>query len=695
MGTHAPADIRNIVLTGHGGCGKTTLIERLLFEAKATKRLGTVEEGTTVSDCTDEAKLHKHSLTATPVHLNFNGHLVNLVDTPGLSDFVGHAIAAMPAGETIAVVVDAVRGIESTTRRLMGFAADLHIPRMIIVNKIESPEADLEGLVERLREAFGAVCLPINLPAKGGTEIVNVFDHDGNDDAGDEADFSSVADAHRAMIEQVVEVEENLMESYLEKGDSFDPKDLHRAFEKCLGEGHLVPICFCSAKTGVGIQDLLHVLSDLCPSPTEVIPPEFMYRPIAPSGEAGEELPFSPNVDPAAKTIAHVFKVTADPFVGKLAYFRVHSGTVRTKADLFINDQKKPLRVGHLFKTQGKEMVEVHELTAGDIGVLAKIDEVHFNGVLHDSHEHDSVHLVPLPLPRPLFGLAIELKNHADEAKFASACHKLMEEDPCFKIERIAATKQTVIRGLGEMHLRVVLERLKKGYNIDLITSKPKIAYKETITSRSEGHHRHKKQTGGAGQFGEVFLRVEPLPNDHPEGFEFVSEVVGGSVPRQYWPAVEKGCRQVLSDGAIAGYPLTGVRVALYDGKYHDVDSKEIAFVTAGKKAFIDAIQKAKPVLMEPFVMLEVTLPASFMGDLSGMISGKRGRVLDTDVGSDGSAIIKAQAPLAELQNFSNELKSMTAGQGSFTMDYSHDERTPPHIQSEVVAAYKPHPEQE
>jgi elongation factor G len=695
MGTPSPADIRNIVLTGHGGCGKTTLTERLLFEAKATKRLGTVEEGTTVSDYSEESRHHKHSLSATPVHFNVNGRLVNLIDTPGLGDFLGHAIAAMPAGETVAVVVDAARGIEPTTRRLMTIAGDLRIPRMIIVNKIDSAEADLEALVTRLRETFGSVCLPVNLPAKGGTDVINVFDHNGADGAGSEADFSSVADAHRAIVEQIVEVEENLMESYLEKGDSLDPADLHRAFEKCLGEAHLVPICFCSARTGAGIQDLLHVMADLCPSPVEVIPPEFLYRPVAPSGEPGDEIPFSPTVDPAAKTVAHVFKVTADPFVGKLAYFRVHSGTVKAKSELFINDQKKALRVGHLFKAQGKEMAEVPAVSAGDIGVLAKIDEVRFNGVLHDSHEHDSVHLVPLPLPRPLFGLAVELKNHADEAKFAAACHKLMEEDPCFKVERIAATKQTVIRGLGELHLRVMLERLKQTYNIDLVTSKPKIAYKETITARSEGHHRHKKQTGGAGQFGEVFLRIEPLPPDHPDGFEFVSEVVGGSVPRQFWPAVEKGCRQVLQDGAIAGYPISGVRVALYDGKYHDVDSKEIAFVTAGKKAFIDAILKAKPVLMEPFVTLEVTLPAAFMGDLSGMLSGKRGRVLDTDVASDGSAVIRAQAPLAELQNFSNELKSLTGGQGSYTMDYSHDERTPPHIQAEVVAAYKPHPEQD
>ncbi len=696
-----PADIRNICLVGHAMSGKTTLLERLLFTAGQSdpasgvhlKTMGTVEQGTTVGDYLDTEKHHKHSLHAKPAHFNFHDHLINIIDTPGLSDYIGHAIAAMPACETVAVVVDAVRGIESGTRRLMTIAAERQIPRMIVINKIESPDADLEGLVEQLRAHFGAECLPINLPAEGRKKVINVFDH--KEDEGLAPDFSSVADAHKAIIEQIVEVEEFLMETYLEKGEAFTPEDLHGAFEKCLGQGHLVPICFVSAKTGVGADDLLHIFADLCPAPTEVQPPEFVFRPVAPSGEAGEDQDFTPKPDPAAKVLAHVFKVALDPFVGKLAYFRVHSGTVKSKADLFINDVKKAIRIGHLFKLQGKDHVEVHELGAGDIGAVAKIDELHFNAVIHESHEHDSVHLRPLPLPKPMYGLAIELKNHADETKFAGACAKLQEDDPCFKVERIPATKQTVMRGLGELHLRIVLERLKQQYNIDLITSVPKTAYKETITAKAEGHHRHKKQTGGSGQFGEVYIRIEPLPADHAAGFEFVSEVVGGTVPRQYWPAVEKGCLQVMHEGAVAGYPMQGIRVALYDGKYHDVDSKEIAFVTAARKAFKDAIAKARPKLLEPYVLCEVTAPSKFMGDITGHMSTKRGRVQDSLMIGADTCMVRAIAPLSELQNYSNELKSMTAGQGAFTMDYSHDEYAPPHLQAEIIAAYKPKAEEE
>ncbi len=709
MSVHAsssakPADIRNILLCGHGGSGKTFLTDRLLFTASEQggasagihlKRCGSPDDGTSLSDHTESEKHHKHSLTTKLFHFNFHGHQVNLLDSPGLGDFIGHAIAAMPAVETVAVVIDAVRGIESGTRRLMTIAGERQIPRLIIVNKIDSQEADLEGLVAQIREQFGSICLPINLPAEGGKKVINVFDHDGSDSAGDSADFSSVREAHKAIIEQIVEVEERLMEVYLEKGEAFSPEDLHGAFEKCLGQAHLVPICFVSAKTGVGAEDLLHIFADLCPSPIEVTPPEFQYRPIAPSGEPGEEQDFAAKPDPAGKVIAHVFKVTADPFVGKLAFFRVHSGTVKHKADLFLNDHKKALRIGHLFKLQGKEHVEVNEVGPGDIGAVAKLDELHFNGVLHDSHEHDSVHLRALALPRPMFGLAIELKNHADETKFANACQKLQEEDPCFHVERIAATKQTVIRGLGELHLRVVMEKLKAQYNIDLITSPPKTAYKETITTPANGHHRHKKQTGGAGQFGEVYLRIEPLPLDHPDGFEFVSEVVGGTVPRQYWPAVEKGVRQIMADGAIAGYPMRGVRCVLYDGKYHDVDSKEIAFVTAGKRAFIDAVSKARPKLLEPYVTVEITAPNKYLGDIAGHLSTKRGRVQDTQMIGGESCIVRAIAPVGELQNYANELKSLTAGTGAYTMDYSHDEHTPNNVQQEIVAAFKPRHEED
>lgn len=688
MPSRNASDIRNILLCGSGGGGKTTLCERLLFATGAIKRMGSVAEGTTVSDWSDDEKHHKHSLQPSLVHFEYEGHLVNLIDTPGKVDFVGHAIACFPACETIAVVIDATRGIDSMARRMMGVAEQRKIPRMLIVNKMdEASTSQLEVLTDQLRETFGNICLPINLPRNARGDVINVFEHDGKDGKGDSADFSSVHEAHKKIVEQVIEVDDELTMQYLETGDGhFDPDKLHAAFEKCLGEAHLVPICFVSAKSGVGVDDLLHIFASLCPSPLEVNPPEFVIR----EKEDSDEVEWHAKPEPSGKLLAHVFRVVIDPFLGKIAIFRVHQGTLKAKSDILINDHKKAVKLGHVFILQGKDHVEAHEFGPGSIGAIAKIDELHINDVIHESHEYDGVHLIPLPVPKPLFGLAIELKNHADETKFSAAVHKLMSEDPCLIVERIAATRQTVMRGLGELHLRVVLEKLKKA-GIELITSTPKVAYKETVTSKSEGHHRHKKQTGGAGQFGEVYLRIEPLGDGAASDFEFVNETVGGSIPRQFIPAVEKGVKQVIADGAIAGYPMKGIRVSVYDGKYHDVDSKEIAFVSAGKWAFIDAVQKAKPVLMEPYALLEITAPSRYMGDLAGHISTKRGRVQSSDVISGDQCIVKAIAPLSELQNYANELKSMTGGAGTFTMDYSHDERTPPQVQQQVVAAFKPH----
>ncbi|HRJ50467.1 MAG TPA: GTP-binding protein, partial [Phycisphaerales bacterium] len=444
MGTpepRSPADIRNILLCGSAGGGKTTLTERLLFGGGVIKRLGTVDEGNTHSDFTEEERHHKHSLQPAFFHFDWEGHEVHLIDSPGLSDFLGHTIACFPAVETVAVVIDASKGIQSVSRRLMAVAKERGIPCMVIVNKIDDLQADLEMLTEQIRESFGHECLPINLPVPGRGDVINVFEHDGTDARGDAAEFLSVHEAHKRIVEQVIEVDDELTMQYLEKGDgAFDPEKLHAAFEKALGEGHLVPICYCSAKTGTGCSDLMHVFASLCPSPVEVNPPEFYRRESA----DGEEHVWHATPDPSAKALAHIFKVTTDPFVGKLAIFRVHQGTVRHKADFFIDDQKKPFKVGHLFKLQGKEHVEVHEVGPGEIAGVSKVDEVRFNGVIHDSHELDSVRLIPLPLPGPMYGLAIELKNHADEAKFAAASHKMMAEDPSLVIERIAAIRQTV-----------------------------------------------------------------------------------------------------------------------------------------------------------------------------------------------------------------------------------------------------------
>lgn len=691
MPVRSPADVRNVLLSGTGGSGKTSITERLLFATGVTKRIGTVEEGNTVSDWTEEEKHHKHSIYPTVVYFEFEGHEVHLIDSPGRADFLGQTIACLPAVETVVVVIDALRGMETNARRLLNAAAERGLPRMIVINKIDDVNADVEAVTAAIREEFGNYCLPINLPTPDRKGVINVFEHDGNDSVGDKTLFSSVHEAHKSIVEQVIEVDDDLTEHYLEKGEGFDPVKLHAAFEKALEQSHLVPILYCSAKTGAGIDDMLHVFASLCPSPVEAHVVEFVRK----DNERSEEKDYYPDPNAGGRLVAHIFKVMTDPFVGKLGVFRVHQGTLRAKTDVLIDDQKKPIRIGHLFKLQGKEHVEVQEVGPGEIAAIAKVDEVRFNGVLHDSHDLDYVRVKPLPLPRPMYGLAVELKNHADEAKFANAYHKLMSEDPSFVVDRIAATHQTVMRGLGELHLRIILEKLKSQYHIELVTSPPKVAYKETITGRADGHHRHKKQTGGSGQFGEVYLRIEPLPTDHAEGFEFVSEVVGGTVPRQYWPAVEKGIRQVLADGAIAGYPMTGVKVALTDGKYHDVDSKEIAFISAGKKAFLEAVAKAKPRLLEPFVHIEINAPSAKMGDIAGHLSTKRGRVQDTLLVGSDTCVVKAIAPLAELQTFATELKALTAGAATYTMDYSHDEYAPSNVQQTLMNAFKPKHDEE
>ncbi len=685
MALQSPADIRNIALVGQTGSGKTLLAERLLFATNTIKRMGTIEEGTTTSDWSEEEKHHNHSLRTTMLHFEHEGHTVNLIDAPGLGDFVGHTISVFPAVETVCVVIDAHDGIQPMTRRMMRIAKERNLPRMILINKIDEDTAEIEKLVNSIREEFGGECLPINLPTADRSDTINVFDDEGEG----ETLFSSEQDAHQQIIEQIVEMQDDLMDKYLEDGDetNITKQQLHDVFEKALREAHLVPICFCSAKSGAGITGLLHTLASLLPSPLEGNPRPFLKR----EETDGEEHEFHAEPDANKPVIAHVFKVTNDSFVGKLGVFRVHQGTLRAKGEVIIGNAKKPIRIGHLLKRQGKESIEVDALGPGDIGAIGKIEEVHFDAVLHEGHDLDSVHLKPLPLPKPMYGLSLELKNHADETKFSGAMHKLLAEDPCLVLDRIKATKQTVLRGLGELHLRVVIERFKDQMGIELSTEPPKVAYKESITGKGEGHHRHKKQTGGSGQFGEVYLRVEPLPADHDTGFEFVNATVGGSIPRQYMPAIEKGVRAALEHGAVAGYPMSGVKVEVYDGKFHAVDSKEIAFIAAGKRAFIQAVTMANPVLLEPFVHLEVTVPSDRMGDIASDLSTKRGQIQDTLMLPGNRCTIIAQAPLSELQNFSTELKSITAGSGSYTMEYSHDENTPPHIQKEVIEAFEGH----
>lgn len=669
--------IRNLALAGHPGAGKTTLFEALLHAAGAIASPGSIERGTTVSDFDPMEHASGHSLNSSIASCRYGDRHINLIDTPGYPDFRGPTLSALAAVETLGVVVNASAGIEHGTRRLMEYGKQRGLARMLIVNRIDS-DCDFPALIAQLRASFGAQCLPLNLPSRDGSAVVDCFFH-----AEGVCDSADVAAAHQQIIDQVVEVNEQVMNRYLEHGETaLSGQDLHDAFEQCLREGHLLPICFVNARSGVGVPELLTLIDRLLPNPAEGNPPAFI------KGSGGDGQPLIAQADPDAHVIADVFKIVNDPFVGKLSVFRIYQGTVRRDSQLFIDDGKKPFKVSHLFRMQGKEHVEIECALAGDIAAVAKVEDIHFDAILHDSHAEDHIHLKPLDYPKPMFGLAIQAATRGQEHKLATALHKLAEEDPCFQIEHHAELNETVIRGLGELHLRVMLERIEQRYGVAVTTRPPRIAYRETLAISAEGHYRHKKQTGGAGQFGEVFLRVEPLPRG--AGIEFVDAVKGGTIPGQFIPAVEKGVRQAIDHGVIAGYPIQDVRVVVHDGKYHPVDSKEIAFVTAGRRAFIDAMSKGQAQLLEPIVDLHVMVPESQTGDITGSLASKRARIHGTDASGSGEIRIHAQVPLAEITGFASELKSASAGRGRYDIEFSHYDVAPAAVQKSLADAFKP-----
>jgi elongation factor G len=667
--------VRTIALVGASASGKTSLAEALLHEAGAIGARGSVERGTTVSDHDPLEKRMQHSLNASLMHLVHDGTRIHLIDTPGGADFLGQSLPALEAVETAAVVVNASTGIEPMALRMMDYAASRHLARLIVVNRIDDPGADLAGLLEQIQSTFGRECLPLNLPAAGGTRVIDCFyNREG------ESDIGAVDAAHRALVEQVVEVDAAFVERYLTDGD-VDAGELHAPLEQALREGHLIPVCFVSARSGAGAAELLDIIVKLLPDPSEANPPDFLL------GEGADAKPMQARPDASLHVLAHVFKVTSDPYVGKLGIMRVHQGTVASDSQLYIGDGRKPFKVGHLFMLQGKDHVEVSRAVPGDIVAVAKVEEIQFDAVLHDAAEDSHVHLAPLEFPVPVHGLAVEPKRHGDEQRAWEILGKLAAEDPCLRIEHVVATNETVLYGLGELHLRMVLDRLREVYRFEIQTRPPRIAYRETVTAKAEGHHRHKKQTGGAGQFGEVFLRIEPLARG--DGFEFADEVRGGAIPGQFIPAVEKGVREVLACGAIAGYPVVDVRVVVHDGKHHSVDSKDIAFATAGRKAFMAAIREARPVVLEPIVLIEIVAPEHAVGDVTSDLSSRRGLVTGTSTLGAGAAAVRGQVPMAELASYQSRLNAMTSGQGRYTIALSHYEAVPPNVQQVLMGQYR------
>ncbi|MBV8123324.1 MAG: elongation factor G [Paucibacter sp.] len=669
--------IRTVALVGHGAAGKTTLAESLLAATGTINSRGSVEKGNTTCDFDPLEKEFGCSLQTALVSMRWGDAHLHVIDTPGYLDFAGQAIAALAGVDTALVVINAQTGIELATERMFNLAGERGLCRMLVINKIDAENLDLPALLNQIRERFGKQCLLLDLPIRHGQDVIELLGH-----ADGDSDFASVAAAHRALIDQIIEEDDSLMARYLEGGVDPSTTELHAPFEAALRAGHLIPILFVSAKTGAGLPQLLDTLEKLAPTPAEGNSPPF-YK-----GEPGEPLQaFAAQPNEALHVLAHVFKVVVDPFIGKLGVFRVHQGTIVKDAQLYVGSGKRPFKVTHLYRLQGKDYVEVPSLVPGDIGAVAKVEEIEFDSVLHDSHDEDHIHLKPLQFPLPMQGLAVQTRRKSDEHRLFDILHKMELEDPCFKVERHPSTNETVIRGLGEMHLRTKLARMQQQYKLELDTSTPQIAYRETITQGAEGHCRHKKQSGGAGQFGEVMLRIEPL--DRGAGFEFVDVVKGGAIPAVFMAAVEKGVRQALMDGVLAGFPVHDLRVTVYDGKTHAVDGKDIAFTLAGRKATIDAVSKARPVVLEPLVNIEVVAPVTAVGDLTGDLSSKRGHVTGTQPRAAAAVAISGLIPLAELDEYQGRLKSLTAGKGTYTIEFSHYAQVPIQTQAKLMAAYK------
>ena len=672
--------IRNIALVGHSGAGKTTLGEALLFKAGRTTRLGSIDDGSSVLDYDDESKERKHSVDSTFFHLERHGHLLNFLDTPGMPDYCGTAIAALAGVETAAVVVSAAAGIGVNTRRMFNLAKTYGLARLIIVTRLDAENANLPDLLTGLRESFGSECRPINLPTGGGQGVIDCL----ASDAGT-ADVLDVGECHTALIDAIVETDDELMEQFMETG-SVPADKLGPAIGKAVASGHIVPVLFASAKHDVGVGELLDAFVKYAPSPAVGKRRALVVG----EGDAAQETPIEPTA--SGEFVAQVFKITSDPKSNiKYCVARVHRGSLTGEGQVFVAGDRKGQRPGHLLKLHGAEHAEVHAGQAGDIVAFAKLDFKIGDVLLAKAGDGR----IPLPKrPTPMFALALEPKARGDVEKISGALHRFAEEDPCFDYVRDADTAELVMRGLGDQHLTVVRSKMKRYFKLEVDTKPPKIPYRETIAgSAKDIKYRHKKQTGGAGQFAEVVINIEPAARG--EGYEFIDEIFGGAIDLAFRPSVDNGIRSQIKKGVIAGYPVVDVKVRLVDGKTHPVDSKDIAFQVAGRQAFKEAFARAKPIMLEPVVNLEVTVPTEHMGDITRDIAGKRGQVLGQDMLPGNQVCVRATVPLAEVAAYASQLKSVTGGQGSYMMEFSHYDVVPPMVQQQIVAAHKPKDEEE
>ncbi len=670
--------IRNIVLLGHGGSGKTSLAEAILHKTGKSNRLGSVDEKTSICDFYDEEKEHHHSILSSVVYTNYSDTLINIIDTPGSPDFIGPAIKSIPAAETAIIVISASAGVETNTRKLFELASKADIPKIIVINKIDSENVEYSELLNNIQETFGSQCRCANLPSQDKNSIIDCIENETGD-----SPLGSAAKAHTELIESVVEADDELMESYL-ASEEISKDKISAVFVHALMKGTVVPIVFTNARKEIGIQELLDIIVKYSPSPAQAKPAKLK----------DEDKETELKADPSGPLAGLVFRVGFDPRSNmKYSSIRIFSGTMKSDSNMIRNDEKKGVRPGHILKSLGQENTEIPDAQAGDIITLAKIEDLRIGDLIHDGKVSGKFYMPPVP--QPMYSLALEPASRGDEQKIGSALERLCEEDPCFKTSRDIQTHELVASGLGDLHLRVTLEKMHNRFKLSVNTKEPKIPYRETITAKAEGHHRHKKQSGGAGQFGEVYLRVEPAERNSDPSLVYKWDIFGGSIPGQFEPAILKGIHDIMDKGIVAGFPLQDVVVSVYDGKYHPVDSKEVAFRAAGKGAFLDAMQKAKPVLLEPIVDIEVTVPSENVGDITGDLASKRGRISGQEVLPGNLLVIKALVPLSEVAQYNSQLKSVTAGRGSYSMTLSHYEVVPPNIQQQVVAQYAKAKEEE
>jgi elongation factor G len=687
MKVYDAASIRNVAVVGHGGSGKTQLVSAMLFAAGAVNRLGKVDDGSTITDFDDEEIARKHTLSSSLAHAEWQKTKINIIDTPGFANFLTDAQAALRVAEAALVVVDAVAGVEVQTEKLWEEAGALKVPRLVVLNRLERERASLERTLESLHRDCGRTIIPIQLPIgeehdfSGVIDLVRMkavtFAGDGSGRATEEEVPAALADRAKAardqLIEMVAEADERLMEKFFEEG-TLAQDDLVAGLRSAFVEGKVFPLVCTSGLHVIGIQPLLDAIVNYVPSPAE--------RSFPALDASGKETAVT--ASDTAPYAAFVWKTIADPFAGRITMMRVVAGVLKSDATVNNLTRETSERFGHLLALQGKTQTHVPELKAGDLGAVAKLKETRTNDVL--AEKSTNIRIPPIKFPEPVLSYAIEPRSRGDEDKISTAMQRLNEEDPTISYARDPQTKELLLAGQGQLHIEVTVAKLKRRFGVEVNLKPPRIPYRETITASTEAHGRHKKQTGGHGQFGDCKIKVEPLARG--ADFEFVDDIFGGSIPRQFVPAVEKGIQDARMRGYLAGYPMVDFKATVFDGSYHPVDSNELSFKLAGSLAFKDAMSRARPTILEPVMQVEVYAPNDFAGDLMGDLNGRRGRIAGMDTRGT-MTVIKAQVPMAEMLTYEQHLTSATGGRGTYHMEYSHYDEVPQHLQAKIISAAK------